>query len=237
MGIFQRQGYDRARLMEAAARARVKKQRKRAIELYRRVLAVERHNVDLHAKLGPLLAEVGQDYDAWISFQNAAQAALRDGHVDSAIATYREAASYLPREPQVWQALARLEQKRGRERDAVDVLLEGSCQFRSRWRWPEAIHLLRRARQIAPWDFEIVYNLARLLAKTDQVYEASMLLDALAGRSRGERLRRVRGAEFRIKPGIGTAVRWFQSAMRTETEEAAEASSPVVPLRVRQARR
>ncbi len=234
MGILTRnRNYDRARLMDAAARARAKKQRKRAIELYRRVLAVERHNPDLHTKLGPLLAETGHEFDAWISFQSAAQACLRDGLVDKALAIYREAASYLPREPQVWQAIARLEQRRGRDRDAVEALVEGSCQFRSRWRWPEAIHLLRRARKVDPWDFETVFHLARLLAKTDQQYEASLLLRGLAARSEGERLRRVCGAQLRLSPSFGRAWRWLQAAFARDGSDSDEghASSEVVLLR------
>ncbi len=215
--ILQRRPvYDRARLMEAAARARAKKKRHQAIELYRRVLAVERHNPDLHARLGPLLADTGQEYDAWISFQNAAQSAIREGLGDRALSIYREAASYLPREAQVWQAIARLEQKCGRDREAVEALLEGSTHFGSRWRWPEAIHLLRRARQIDPWDFETVFSLAKLLAKTDQSYEGGMLLEELARRSQGARLRRVRAAQFKSNPGPLSAWAWLREAVVRE---------------------
>ena len=49
-----------------------------------------------------------------------------------------------------------------------------------RKRFTRAIHLLRRAREIDPWSFEAVLQLARLLSKTDQGEEASMLLQGLA---------------------------------------------------------
>ena len=45
-----------------------------------------------------------QDFDAWVCFQNAAQACLRENQPDGAVTVYREAATHLPREPQVWLA-------------------------------------------------------------------------------------------------------------------------------------
>ena len=70
MGLLGRQrGFDRGRILAAAARARLKKRRRKAIALYRWVLAVEARNPDLHEKLAPLLAETGQEFDAWISFR------------------------------------------------------------------------------------------------------------------------------------------------------------------------
>ncbi|MFQ5417398.1 MAG: tetratricopeptide repeat protein [Myxococcota bacterium] len=119
------QPYDRSRILEAAAQARARKKRKLAIRLYRRVLAVERHDAELHARIAPLLAETGQPFDAWLSYRIAARACLREGRGERALGIYREAAARLPREIQVWQSIARLEFKLGRQRDAVDTLIEG----------------------------------------------------------------------------------------------------------------
>ena len=70
MGLIRnRVGYDRTRILDAAARARSRKKRERAIALYRWVLAAEPKNLELHGKLGPLLAESGQHFDAWSSFR------------------------------------------------------------------------------------------------------------------------------------------------------------------------
>jgi tetratricopeptide (TPR) repeat protein len=219
MGWFDRtRPYDRARILEAAAHARARKKRKKAIALYREVLAVERNNAELHARIAPLLAETGQRFDAWMSFRIAARAWLREGRGDKALAVYREAASHLPREIQVWQTIARLQVKHGKQRDAVATLLEGACQFRSRWNWPEAIHLLRRAHEIAPWDFEAVSDLARLLAKSNQPGEARRLLEGLEARSSGERLRRVYAAQFRLDGDLRYAWLWLRAAVRREPE-------------------
>jgi len=235
MGILNRRAvYDRTRILEAAARARARKQRKKAITLYRRVLAVERNNAELHLKLAPLLAETGQHFDAWVGFQHAAQAGHRQGFPDRALAVYREASVFLPREYRVWQAIAGLQQKRGQVGEAVETLIEGSRQFRSRWLWPQAIHLLRRARQLDPWNFAANLDLARLLARSDQRDEAVLLLQGLASRSSGERLREVRGAELALRPGPRQVWQWIQAALRPE-EGPVEAAAPVVTLSRRRA--
>ena len=206
--------YDRTRILGAAARARAKNKRRKAITLYRSVLAVERSNPELHARIAPLLAETGQRFDAWVSYQILAQSCLRDGSTERALAVYREAAGYLPHETQVWLALARLHLKRGKRSEAVEALLEGACQFRSRWHWPEAVHLLRRIHSIAPWEFDAVFELARLLAKSDQAAEARRFLEGLETRFSGERLRRVYAAQFRLDGDLRYAWRWLRCAIR-----------------------
>jgi tetratricopeptide (TPR) repeat protein len=206
--------YDRTRILGAAARARAKNKRRKAIALYRSVLAVERSNPELHARIAPLLAETGQRFDAWVSYQTLAQSCLRDGSTERALAVYREAAGYLPHETQVWLAMARLHLNRGKRSEAVEVLLEGACQFRSRWHWPEAVHLLRRIHSIAPWEFDAVFELARLLAKSDQAAEARRLLEGLESRFSGERLRRVYAALFRLDGDLRYAWRWLRNVIR-----------------------
>lgn len=229
--------YDRALILDAAARARARKRRTRAIELYRWVLAVEPMNAELHGKLAPLLAETGQHFDAWCSFRTAARAHLRNTHPDKALAVYRDATLYLPREPEAWLSVARLQYKAGDSRQAVETLLEGSRNFRNRWLRPQAIHLLRRAREVDAWDFEIVSELAGLLALHDQKREASLLLDGLAERSRGERLRRVRVAQLRLSPTPVNLWRWVTETLRSPSERLHDAAvepvrrPAVVPLR------
>ena len=94
-----------------------------------------------------------------------------------------------PSEIQAWQGLARLLRAPARaDEAAIDVLLEGSRQFRTQWNRPQAIHLLRRARAIDPWHFEIVLELALHLGRADQRAEAR---DAARGPRRS--LRRARG--------------------------------------------
>jgi tetratricopeptide (TPR) repeat protein len=237
MGLFQAgAGYDRQRILEEAARARARKKRAKAIELYRWVLALEPQNVELHGKLAPLLAESGHSFDAWCSFRNLARACLREGQTDRALAVYREAALYLPREVEAWLGVARLQHKDGQPRQALETLVEGSRNFRTRWLRPQAIHLLRRAREIDPWDFEVATELAQLLASTHQRQEGRYLLAGLAERCSGERLRRVRTEQLRLSPGPRSLWRWLSEALRPSGERlhdvaASGRGSSVVPLR------
>jgi len=209
--------YDRAAILDAAARARARKKRARAVELYRWVLAVEPQNAELHAKLAPLLAQTGEYFDAWCSFRIVARACLRAGYADKALAVYKDATLYLPREPEAWLAVARLQYKAGDARYAVETLLEGSRNFNTRWLRPQAIHLLRRAREVEEWNFEVVSELAQLLALHDQRPEAQLLLNGLAPRSDGDRLRRVRALQLRVSPTPKGVWRWLSHTFRRRT--------------------
>src|SRR5262245_2093634 len=206
--------YDRSRLLEEAARAAAGRRIARAIALYRWVLAIEPQNADVHLKLAPLLARRGQRFDAWQSFQSAARASLRHGQPDRALAIYRQAATALPREVQAWSAVARLQHRTGKPREAVETLLEGSARFRRRRLQPRAIHLLRLAREIEPWHVDSVCELARLLARTEQREEARVLLRSLAHRCGRARLRRVLATQLRVAPSFRVFFRWLGAALR-----------------------
>ena len=78
--------FDRNRILAEAARARSRRRRRKAIALYRWVIAVEPRNPELHARVAPLLAETGQDFDAWVSYRAAAGSWVRQGLADKAIA-------------------------------------------------------------------------------------------------------------------------------------------------------
>jgi len=209
MGLGQR--FDREVLLEQASRARSKRNWRRAIALYRELLAVEPNSVELHERIAPLLAATRQEFDAWNSYRVVAHAALREGREDRAIAVFREAAGALPREIQAWQGLARLLVRQSEPDAAIEVLLEGSRQFRSHFHRPHAIHLLRRARTIDPWHFETVLELALHLGRADQQAEASFLLEGLAERCQERQLRRVRAAALAVAPGARSLMRWLTS--------------------------
>jgi len=224
--------YDRLRVMEEAERARSRKKRRKAISLYRWVLAVEPNNAELHAKLAPLLAETGQSFDAWRSYRVTASAAMRERRDDKALAIYRDAANHLPHEMQAWQRLAHLLAKQGEKGEAIGVLIEGSRQFRTPFLRSEAVHLLRRARAIDPWNYAVVFELSRQLGRSGQCEEARLLLEGLAQRTGRHRLRRVRAAQVRLNKNPAAAWRWLRSIIRPEEEPAAKTPvSGVVPLR------
>ena len=71
--------FDRDEILEQASRARSRRQWRRAISLYRELLALEPNSVELHERLAPLLAQTHQEFDAWNSYRAIAHAALREG--------------------------------------------------------------------------------------------------------------------------------------------------------------
>jgi len=214
LSLFDRQSaYNRKQLIDAAEAARLRGRHRRAIAHYRRVLAVEPHDVELLARIAPLLAKTGQEFDAWQCFRRAAKARLKTQQAGEALSLYQEATRCIPRQIEAWRAVAQLELRRERRKQARDALLMGRRHFRSRRTRPEAICLLRSAREIEPWDRETVLDLAKLLAATGQACEGQWLLDQLAERSTGKALRRIRGLQWRIEPSLRNSWNWMKAAI------------------------
>ncbi|MBW2272114.1 MAG: hypothetical protein JRG96_02485 [Deltaproteobacteria bacterium] len=212
MGILSgRSTYDRKQILRAAAQARARGKHRRAAELYRQVLVVEPENAELHARIAPHLALTCQDYDAWASYRVAAHAHVFAKRPERALAVYRDAARLLPRQVDAWKAIAKLEARLGRKREAIETLLAGRRHFTGAAYRAQAITLLRRARKIEPWDSVILLDLSRTLAANDQRYEALMILEQLATRTEGGDLAEVRAAEWRITHSLGHALQWIQS--------------------------
>ena len=173
---------------------------------------------EVFVKTTPTQASGPGEFDAWMSFRFVAQTWLRERHIDQALHVYREASRCLPREARLWEAISQLQRQQGVDAAAVKSLREGSRQLRSRPFRSQAIYLLRRAREIAPWDPDTVLDLVRLLARTDQRDEALLLLRGLTTRVEGRALRRVRAAQFQVLPGLGSAWRWLMSALASGRE-------------------
>ena len=212
----RRPEYDRKWLLAEAENARARGRRRRAISFYRRILAAEPHNPELHARVAPLLAATGKRFDAWQSYRQAADAHLKNQSRDEALALYREATKMLPRQFEAWQWVAKLELARGRNNAALSALLEGRSRFRSRRRRPEAIVLLREAKSIDASRIDIVLDLARLLRRSGQSPEAQWILAQLGERMSGRDLRIVRGAQWRIEPSLKHSWNWLRAAFASQ---------------------
>jgi tetratricopeptide (TPR) repeat protein len=205
-GLFRREGrYDRRKLLANAAKARKKGKTKRAIESYRRVLETEPHDTEVHRKIAPLLARVGQHQAAMDSFAQAMQGLIRGGFEDHALGVCREAIGFYPRQVELWEAIAQLRLKAAHATDAVSALLEGRNHFRRRRHLPEAIRLLERANEIDPKNLTVSLDLSRLLIRSGQRDKARAILAKLETRLRGRMLRRVRFVQFRSDPSGRTA--------------------------------
>ena len=212
MAWFGRKVYDRNRLLEQATQATRRRRRKRAIATYREILAVNPNDLQVHRKIAPLLAQTRKREEAFESYRRAGAQLGRQGFTDQAIGVYREACTHLPRDHRLWLALADLEVERGRPIDAVNALIEGSRQLRSRRTLQEAVALLQRARKIQPHAFDPGFELAGLLARHGGRAPAKKLLLELVPRVRGRQLRRLRGRLFFISPTPAAAWRWLAAA-------------------------
>ncbi|MBW2383013.1 MAG: hypothetical protein JRG92_05220 [Deltaproteobacteria bacterium] len=212
--LGRRATYDRKRFLDEAERARAKRKRRRAIALYRRVLAAEPRNAELHYKIAPLLAATGQCFEAWRSFQQAAAGCTSAGQHDKALSVYKAAARVLPRQFEAWMSIARLEVRLGDKGRARDTLLEGRRQMKGRGHRPQAIALLRAACEMDPWHMDTVLDLAARLGASRQSEEARWLLEELAERVQGHSLSRVRARQWRMEPSLRHTWLWMRDAIR-----------------------
>jgi len=210
----RRNSYDRKRILDEAGQARAKGRDRRAIELYRRVLAAEPRDVDLHYRIAPLLAATGQSFDAWRSFQHVANACASAGQHEKALGVYTEAVRHLPDQFEAWTAAAELETRLGNKSRARDALIEGRHQMGGRRKRPKAIALLRAALDLEPWDVDTTLDLAALLSSSRQGNEARWLLERLTDRVKGPELVRVRAGQFRIEPTLRHAWAWLRDFVR-----------------------
>jgi tetratricopeptide (TPR) repeat protein len=186
-----RRGYDRTRLLSQAARAREKGRRRVAIKKYREVLAREPENVELHRAVAPLLAQVGRRAEAWVSYAKVGQRLVSQGYWKHAEELYREAKGYFPDEAELWVAMADLEVRRDRPREAERTLRTARERYRSWRRRAQAVIVLERLLALRPHDLEVAFDLACQHGNRRDWAPARGLLDALVERARGDLLRRV----------------------------------------------
>jgi tetratricopeptide (TPR) repeat protein len=214
-GLLGQRGrpYDRNRLLAKAVRARKKGRRKKAIALYREVLAVEPENDDLHRRIAPLLAETKQPDAAWTSYQRAVDGLAKKGFLDHVVGVLREASALLPKQVALWDALSNFELERRGAADAAEVLLEARRHFRSQRERDVAISFLLRARRLVPHSFAVNFELAKTFRKAGAPKRARGILKELASRSGGRQLRRVRGQQLRMSPTPFAAWRWLRAAI------------------------
>lgn len=212
-GKEKKDEYDRDEILKAAEKAEGKGDRPRAIAEYEKVLRWEPKNFVLHAKVAALLGESGRAAEAWTHFVTAGEAYSRDGFFDKAIAVYVRAAAFLPAKVELWLSLADLNIRRQRKADAFKACLDGRRQFRRLEQHQQAGQLLKRALEIEPFHVDTTLDLARIRRRAGQREEAARLLLGIAARNRGRTLRRIRGAQLRLRPTPAALWRWLRAAV------------------------
>jgi tetratricopeptide (TPR) repeat protein len=192
--------------------ARARGRRKQAIAGYRRVLEGNPLDLTVHAKLAPLLAASGDRDGALTSFRTAADGQAKAGFHERALSLFIQAAEHYPDEEPLWPEIARLHLQRGRRAEAVAALTEGAWRLHVTRQHVAAERVLRLALQFEPYDADAIAILARTLGKAGRREEAVELLEDLAPRTRGRRLRAVRGLIFRLHPTFGHLREWARAA-------------------------
>ena len=201
--------YDRKRLLDLAHRLESGWRWRRALSLYRQVLAAEPYDPELHSRIAPLLARSRRDYEARESFRIAQREFKRNGDTTRANEMITAASAALPRDPDVARQRARFERAQNRPEVAMRHLLETSDRI-ARRRRGEAIILLRAANSIDSRHPQVLLRLCRLLFRDVQPAEALFWLDQLDGRVDGAEFISVMRLRFRIDPTFRNLWAWMR---------------------------
>lgn len=182
---------------------------RKAIAGYSKILQNEPSDYHVHAKVAPLFAKVRRWEDSRKSFHAAGAGYLAAGFADKAVAIWTMAAQHFPEDVPYWERIANELVKRGHKADAVRTLLQGRKQLRSSFQRPLAIQLLEQVLVLDPSHIDATLDLVRLLRIEGQRAKAQKLLSDLSRDVRGPKLRKVRGAQFRLSPGFRTFFAWL----------------------------
>ncbi|MCK4738873.1 MAG: hypothetical protein KAT46_02895 [Deltaproteobacteria bacterium] len=212
-GLFEKKEYSRAEIMEAAGKFRSKGKHKKAIAEYQKILKQDSGDFDVAGRIAPLMAETKQPEDSWKHFKIAIAGYMKKGFYDKALSMVNMATRYLPREVEAWEAFARLEiEVKKRPEDAVQTLHTGHLNFRKKELLPKAIRLLQNAWKVEPWNFNVSFDLAKILLREAKKVDAKKIFKGLEEREKGGKLRKVRWALFWMEPGAGGFFRWMKAA-------------------------
>lgn len=219
-------------LLTEAHRARNKGQARAAIRLYRRILIENPKNLEVALRVAPMLAFAGEDFEAWQLFRRVALEYAREKRFTECLAVYREACRFVPFEFDAWRLCAELQLKLKKPEAAFETLIEGRMRFGRSQTRAQAIALLNRAREIEPWDDDLLLDLAELYVSNDQSDLALELLSALACRVDGAMLRRVRSLQLRLTLSIRYVLLWLRACNRTNSADPRAFPDPVERKRV-----
>jgi len=201
---------DRSQVLAAADQLRVKGKYAKAVAEYRKVLLLDPKDADVLSKIAPLLVKLKENEEALRDFRAAADEYIHRGFVDRAIALYVQATAAFPREAQLWEALGKLHNERGRKAEGIKALMAGAAQFKGKKGRPTALKFLRQALSYDWNHIEATIALARLLKANGEAASARTLLDELAPRIRGPAVKRIHSARLRLFPGFGSLWRWMR---------------------------
>ena len=226
--MFGARHYDRRRIMLDAQRAEKARRLRRAVRLYRRVLAAEPRAYEIHRRIAPLLAERGESRAAWRSYRHVAEGLIRERELVDASRLLEDATVRIPSEAGAWAMRASTLARRGRTPEARHVLLEGRSHCRGRKGRRHAIALLTRALKLAPGDLTTAVDLAECLCRTRRRSDALRVLAAVeVDACPPDTALRILAVRARARPNIGNVWRWL--CARRSAPAPALGSRPALP--------
>ena len=101
--------------------------------------------------------------------------------------------------------------ERQRTSKFFETLVDGHMNFGGPRSRAQAIALLTRAREIEPWDDDLLFDLATLYAANDQADLALEMLSTLSCRVTGATLRRVRFLQLRLTLSFRFVYLWLRT--------------------------
>jgi tetratricopeptide (TPR) repeat protein len=204
-----RKAYDRATVLDKADRARGRGSVRKAIRGYTTILQHDPNDHQVHARVAPLYARTERWEEARKSFDAAAAGFMKQGFVDKAIAVWKVAATHFPEDVEYWERIANEQVRRGRKADAVNSLLEGREQLRSKRQRPLAELLLRQVLALDAFHFEATLDLCSLIGVEGRS-EAERLLRGLERWVKNRSMRRrLRFAQLKLAPSFKRFFAWI----------------------------
>jgi Flp pilus assembly protein TadD len=207
--VFWTKAYDRNVALATAEQAKARGRVRKAVRWFRKVLDHQPNDLQVRAKIAPLLARLGRWDEARTNFDKSAEGFLAAGFASKAIAVWTVAAENFPEHVEYWERIANEQVMRGRRQDAVLALMQGRAQLRKKGQRPLATLLLRQVLALDGVHLEATLDLADLLRRDGVCHEARRLVEGLLSVvvRRSER-RRVRFALFRLEPSFRGALNW-----------------------------
>lgn len=202
----------REELLRRAEDFRTHKKPKKAVAELRKILETDPKDATAHAKLGPLLIQLGRKNEALISFRIAADDLDSRGFADKALSLWLQIAQARVSDLDAWEKVTQFHVSRGRKAEGVKVLLEAaSAQENDREGRPRAMRLLHDALVFEPKHVEAILMLAPIMLKEKLRSEARELLESALQWASGRDAKRMRWQVFYYFPGFRTFWRWLRA--------------------------
>lgn len=202
---------DRSAMMREASDARGNGKRKRAVELYRRLLERDAQDFEVHGKLAQLLAESGDIAEASRSFHAGAEGNHKKGFTDRAIALLHQAVQSLPEDLDAWLRISDLQLVRSKKAEAASTLARARKLFRRRDQLAAAAQILQSHLQLEPASTDIVVDLAQVEKKRGHRGRAIELLEGVIPTAEPLDRKGLLKALFLVAPSPRRLWRWIKN--------------------------